>query len=541
MSSSNNSRFSIRLPIFLTLAVSAGILIGATMADGDTSKNNLFTGFQKFREILTYIERDYVDEVNTEKLVEEAIEGVLDNLDPHSVYIPAEDLEVAKSQLEGEFDGIGIEFNIVKDTIYVVAPLSGGPSEEVGLQSGDKIVKVDGEVVAGTNITNGDVFDLLRGPKGSEVEVSIKRNGQNSLIDYTIVRDKIPQYSIDVSYMVDDQVGYVKISRFSATTHDEFKSAVAELKKQGMQKLVLDLQNNPGGYMDRAVNIVDEMLADNKLIVYTEGKQSRFSTEARAYKDGMFEERPVIVLIDEGSASASEIVSGALQDNDRALIVGRRSYGKGLVQLPITLSDESELRLTISRYYTPSGRSIQKPYDDTDEYGTDILKRFEHGEFFHADSIEYNDSLKYKTLKGRTVYGGGGITPDYFVALDTSMNSAYLGKLSYSNTLREYTYQYVEDNRKKLERMGFDEYHDNFEVTDRMLDELIALGNKNKAPYNEEQFQRSKELIKIYVKAFIARGIWKSDGFYPIFNETNEIFQQALKLFPEAEKLVEPS
>lgn len=541
MSSSNNSRFSIRLPIFLTLAVSAGILIGATMADGDTSKNNLFTGFQKFREILTYVERDYVDEVNTEKLVEEAIEGVLDNLDPHSVYIPAEDLEVAKSQLEGEFDGIGIEFNIVKDTIYVVAPLSGGPSEEVGLQSGDKIVKVDGEVVAGTNITNGDVFNLLRGPKGSEVEVSIKRNGRSNLVDYTIMRDKIPQYSIDVSYMVNDKVGYVKISRFSATTHDEFKSAVAKLKKEGMQKLILDLQNNPGGYMDRAVNIVDEMLADNKLIVYTKGKQSRFSTEARAYKDGMFEKRPVIVLIDEGSASASEIVSGALQDNDRALIVGRRSYGKGLVQLPITLSDESELRLTISRYYTPSGRSIQKPYDDTDEYGTDILKRFEHGEFFHADSIEYNDSLKYKTLKGRTVYGGGGITPDYFVALDTSMNSAYLGKLSYSNTLREYTYQYVEDNRKKLERMSFDDYYDNFEVTDKMLDELIALGNKNKAPYNEEHFQRSKELIKIYVKAFIARGIWKSDGFYPIFNETNEIFQQALKLFPEAEKLVEPS
>lgn len=539
MSKIKNSDSQIRLPFLLALAVAAGILIGATMVDSSSPTNNLVNSYLKFKEILTYIQRDYVDEVNTDELVETAINKMLEKLDPHSVYIPAEELELAKSQLEGEFEGIGIEFNIFKDTIYVVAPLSGGPSEEVGLLSGDKIIEVDGKNVAGTGIDNQDVFDLLRGPKGSNVEVGVKRKGSDKLLHFNITRDKIPQESIDVSYMVDNEVGYIKVSRFAATTYDEFKKALAGLKDKGMKKLIIDLQGNPGGYMDRAINIVDELLAGNKLIVYTEGKQPRYNSEARAYKEGLFEKHPVIILLDEGSASASEIVAGALQDNDRALIVGRRSFGKGLVQMPIPLDDGSELRLTISRYYTPSGRSIQKPYGEGhNEYGMELLNRYKHGELFNADSIHFNDSLKFKTSKGRIVYGGGGIMPDYFVPLDTTdMSVDYLRKLTASNVFREYTLEYYEEHKSQLEKMSFEEYHKNFEVSDKMLNDLVKLAESADVPYKEQEFKESKDIIKNRVKALIARSAWGNEGAYPIFNEENDIFQQALKLFEEAEKL----
>lgn len=538
MSKTKNSDFQIRLPILLTLAVAAGILIGATMVDSGKTTNNLVSSYLKFKEILTYIQRDYVDEVNTDELVETAINKMLEKLDPHSVYIPAEELELAKSQLEGEFEGIGIEFNIFKDTIYVVAPLGGGPSEEVGLLSGDKIVEVNGEVVAGTGITNQDVFELLRGPKGSKVEVGVKRKGADELLHFNITRDKIPQESVDVSYMVDKETGYIKVNRFAATTYDEFKTALSDLKQKGMKKLILDLQDNPGGYMDRAINMADELISGNKMIVYTEGKQPRYDSEARAYKEGLFENYPVIVLINEGSASASEIVAGALQDNDRALIVGRRSFGKGLVQMPIPLEDGSELRLTISRYYTPSGRSIQKPYGKGyEEYSLDLLNRFKHGELFNADSIHFDDSLKYETSKGRVVYGGGGIMPDYFVPYDTTMNTEYLRKLSTSNIFRDYTMLYYEDHKNKLEKMDFQDYFKNFEVNDKMLNDLVKLAESAEVEYDQEEFNKSKHFIKNRVKALIARRAWGNKGAYPVFNETNEVFQQALKLFDEAEKL----
>lgn len=538
MSKIKNSGFQIRLPFLLALAVAAGILIGATMVDSSSPTNNLVNSYLKFKEILTYIQRDYVDEVNTDELVETAISKMLEDLDPHSVYIPAEELELAKSQLEGEFEGIGIEFNIFKDTIYVVAPLSGGPSEEIGLLSGDKIVEVDGKNVAGIGVDNQTVFKLLRGPKGSNVEVGVKRKGKDEILHFNITRDKIPQESIDVSYMVDNEVGYIKISRFAATTYDEFKRALIGLKDKGMKKLIIDLQGNPGGYMDRAINIVDELLAGNKLIVYTEGKQPRYNSEARAYKEGLFENQPVIVLLDEGSASASEIVAGALQDNDRALIVGRRSFGKGLVQMPIPLDDGSELRLTISRYYTPSGRSIQKPYGEGDEYGMDLLNRYKHGELFNPDSIHFNDSLKFQTAKGRIVYGGGGIMPDFFVPLDTTDISVdYLRKLTNSNVFREYTLEYYEEHKGELEKMSFDNYYKNFQVSDKMLSKLVKLGESAGVPYKETEFKQSKDIIKNRVKALIARSVWGNEGAYPVFNETNDIFQQALKLFDKAEKL----
>ncbi|MGF1635450.1 MAG: S41 family peptidase [Cyclobacteriaceae bacterium] len=526
------------MPLILALGLAAGILIGATVAEKDSGERSFLSSIMKFREIITYIDRAYVDEVNTDELVETAIVKMLEKLDPHTVYIPKKEAELSNVELKGEFEGVGIEFNILKDTIYVVAPIAGGPSEKVGLMSGDKIVSVDGENVAGIGINNMMVFDLLRGTKGTEVTVGIKRKSSPSILSFTIVRDKIPRTSVEVGYMLDNEIGYIKVARFAATTYDEFMEHLTALKKQGMKKLILDLQGNPGGYMDRAINIADEFLSDNALIVSQEGKEKRYNAEYRAYRKGIFEEGPIIVLIDEGSASGSEIVAGALQDNDRALIVGRRSFGKGLVQSPISLSDGSELRLTISRYYTPTGRSIQKPYDEgLSEYHLDQRKRMEHGEYFHADSIKFNDSLVYETKKGRTVYGGGGIMPDFFVPLDTTETTAYYAQLFYSNALREYTLAYYEQNKKTLEKMKFEDFRKNFEVSDAMLNDLVKTAESADVKLNQEELDKSKRLIKVIIKAQIARSVWKNEGYYPIINDANEIYQQALKLFDEAEKL----
>lgn len=534
MNEQKNSKLQTRLPLFISLGVAAGILIGATIANPSGSVENVNKGVTKLREILGYVNTSYVDEVDTEKLVEAAIENMLEELDPHTVYIPASEQKMAKSQLEGSFEGIGIEFDIFKDTLYVVSPINGGPSERAGLMTGDKIVKVDGNSITGTKLTYADVHKYLRGPKGSEVIITVKRkNGDQK--DFKIIRDKIPQYSVDVHYMIDTEVGYIKASRFSATTFDEFKEALTALQEQGMKRLVLDLQGNPGGYMNEAIEMADEMLSGDKLIVYTDGRQDKYDSEAKAYKTGSFEDGPLIVLIDEGSASASEIVAGALQDNDRALIVGRRSFGKGLVQMPIALSDGSELRLTISRYFTPSGRSIQKPISE--EYNQDFKTRFEHGEFFHADSIKFADSLKYKTASGRTVYGGGGIMPDLFVALDTAASSAYLNKLLGNNILREFSVKYFEKNKRELEKMGLESFIANFKVTDELLQQLVKMGEGNDVKFVQKDFSASKELLSVYLKAFIARSAWSNKGFYPIFNQTNEALQAALKVFDQAESL----
>ena len=535
-----NTKFQIRIPIILSIGLAAGILLGANIMNTESRDDSLITSLMKFREILTAVDKAYVDEVNTEDLVEMAITKMLEELDPHTVYIPAEEAKLSNDELKGEFDGIGIEFNVIKDTIYVVAPLSGGPSEKVGILAGDKIVKIDDETVAGVNISNRGVIDRLRGTRGTEVTVGIKRKGEAELIYFTIVRDKIPQFSVDVSYMIDNKTGYIKVSRFSATTYTEFVEAVQKLNDQGMKQLVLDLQSNPGGYMDRAVNMADELLGGDVVIVSQKGKEGRFNAEFRARKQGLFEEGPVIVLIDEGSASGSEIVAGALQDNDRALIVGRRSFGKGLVQQPIPLSDGSELRLTISRYYTPSGRSIQKPYNgDLKDYMEDQQNRFMHGEFFHADSIKFNDSLKYETRRGRVVYGGGGIMPDFFVPLDTSNNSSYLNKLFFSNAMREFTLKLQEKHEKRLKKMSFEQFKNEFEVTDEMLADLVKIGESVDVPYDEKGFTRSKSVIKLRTKAQLARSVWGNEGFYPIINENNEILNFARGLFDEAEKLAE--
>ncbi len=531
-----NTPYQVALPLVLCIGLAAGVFIGTSF---NTQKPSRDVGkdVQKLREVLTYIDTKYVDDIKTDKLVDESIRHLLSKLDPHSSYISASDRVFANEELRGNFDGIGVEFNIFQDTIVVVTALSGGPSEALGIRSGDKIIKVDGDNVAGIGVTTQDVMRLLKGPRGTEVLVTILRSGNREPLEFKIVRDKIPQYSIDVSYMVTNEIGYIKLNRFSATTRDEFAKALTKLKGMGMTKLILDLQGNGGGYMSMAIDLADEFLPADKKIVYTDGKDKRLNTDAKSTSRGNFETGDLIILVNEGSASASEILAGALQDNDRALIVGRRTFGKGLVQNPFDLSDGSELRLTISRYYTPSGRSIQKPYDDEQAYSLDIIERYKKGEFFHADSIKLNDSLTFKTLNGRTVYGGGGIMPDYFVPLDTSINSHYLNALYSSLSIFEYSFNYAQQNKESLESKGLDHFKTKFTVTDQMLNDLVALGQRNKVKPDYKDLQRNKKVFQLHVKAQIARRIWGNDGLFPIINETNEIFLQSIKLFDRIPEL----
>jgi|JI7StandDraft_1071085.scaffolds.fasta_scaffold00678_17 carboxyl-terminal processing protease len=536
MSEQKNTRYQISLPIILCLGLAGGIFIGASLNTKQTS-SEVGKDVQKLRDVLTYIDQKYVDDVKTDKLVDEAIQHLLAKLDPHSVYIPASDRVQANEDLRGNFDGIGVEFNIFQDTIVIISPLPGGPSEALGILSGDKIIQVDDKDVAGVGITSPDVMKALKGPSGTEVKVTILRTSSSEPLEFTIVRDKIPQFSLDVAYMVDPETGYIKISRFAATTYDEFSVALTKLKGRGMKKLVLDLQSNGGGYMEVAIQMADDFLSGGKKIVYTDGKDKDLNRNASSTNSGNFEEGDLIVLVNEWSASASEILAGALQDNDRALVVGRRSYGKGLVQNPFDLNDGSELRLTISRYYTPSGRSIQKPYDDEEEYSQDILSRYKKGEFFHADSIHFNDTLKYNTENGRTVYGGGGIMPDYFIPLDTTQNSHYLNELYSTTAIYEYAFKYAEKNKKTLEDKGFDAFYTKFNVTDEMLNDLVKLGQQKKLKPDYEELRLKKRLFQVHVKAQIARKVWGNEGLYPIMNETNEVFQQALRLFDRIPEL----
>jgi len=542
----NNTGFQIRLPLLLSLAIAAGIFIGANVfqngAVSVSGARGVSKNSKKFRDIISYIQRYYVDTVNTDDLTDFAIEQMLNKLDPHTTYIPAEDFEYSNSHLQGNFEGVGIEFNVFKDTVYVVSTVSGGPSEQVGIKAGDKIIKVGEETIAGVNISRRRVIDLLRGKKDTKVSVGVKRRNENDLLYFTVKRDEIPEYSIEVSYMIDENTGYIKINTFGAKTFDEFESSLSKLIDKGMERLIIDLRGNGGGYMHIATKIVDQLLADDKLIVYTDGKVDQYDEKINATEEGMFEKGPLVVLIDENSASASEILAGALQDNDRALIVGRRSFGKGLVQRPIELNDKSELRLTISRYYTPSGRSIQKPYSDEVDYEIDITERYEHGEFFSADSIAFDKSLRYETTSGRTVYGGGGIMPDYFVPLDTTYFTKYLTDLYANNLIVEYAYDYVSRNRGQLEEMGLEKFQEEMYIDQAILNEFIAFAEQGGVPYKEEQFLKSKSQIERGIRAWIARRIWREKGFYPIYNANDDIYQQAIRLMDRAadlERLVE--
>ena len=541
-----NDKATVRLPMMLGITLAGGMLIGATFFGGTKSLNNIGRGYTKYREILQLIENNYVDSVNTDDLVDYSITKMLEKLDPHTAYMNPQDAVAARSQLEGGFDGIGVEFNVYKDTVYVVTPLAGGPSETAGILSGDKILKADDTSLVGGKIENSAVFKALRGKRGTDVKLTILRKGDPQPKVFTITRDRIPTYSVDASYMIDAKTGYIKINRFSETTYDEFKTALAALKAQGMTQLMMDLRNNPGGYMDRATNIADEFISGNKLLVYTNGKDNRYDRKTYAHITGQFEDGPLVVLVDEGSASASEIVSGALQDHDRALIAGRRSFGKGLVQMPVTLSDGSELRLTISRYYTPSGRSIQKPYVPGHEgdYEKDLELRSKRGEYYIADSIKNDPKLKFKTDGGRIVYGGGGITPDYFIPRDSSWQTPYLIQLYGKNIVREFAMEYTNDNRKKLEKMPFAEFEKTVVINDEQMSRLVKDATSEGIKFNEKEYNRSKNYIRNQIKALVARSIYQKNNkggqnneFFRVIAQGDDTYQKALKLFDRADKL----
>lgn len=529
---SKNSSWGIRLPLFLSITLVVGILVGSWMS-GDKSLQGTLPLPEKLSEILTYIQQDYVDTVDVNDLTDFTITKLLEKLDPHTSYVPIKDLEMSHAQLEGDFEGVGIEFNIIKDTIYVISPIAGGPSEKAGILAGDKIVRIQDENVGGVGFTSADVFKRLRGKKGTEVKIGVVRNGSSEILYYTITRDKIPTYSVEVSYMIDAQTGYIKISRFAENTAAEFKDAVTQLKNKGMKQLMIDLRDNPGGYLNQATEIADEVLSGQKMIVYTDGKKDQYDREYKAFSTGLFEVGAIVILINEGSASASEIVSGAVQDHDRGIIVGRRSFGKGLVQEVKRLKDGSELRLTISRYYTPSGRCIQKPYekDKPEAYEDEVMERYSHGELFNKDSVKFNDTLQYKTAKGRTVYGGGGIMPDIFVPRDTSDYTVLLSGLFNKNIIREYTLDYYQKNKTQLEKYSFNEYQQSFQVSSPMFQELLRRATAVGIYYTNKDVERSRRSIETYVKAYIARSIWGNAGFYPIVNLNDEIYTEGIKAF----------
>jgi carboxyl-terminal processing protease len=542
----HNSPSVIRLPIIIAITLAAGVLLGSTFFSGGRKLTDVAKGYAKFREVLLLVENNYVDTVNTEELVDYSISKMLEKLDPHTAYFNSEEATAARSQLESGFDGIGVEFNIYNDTVYVVTPLSGGPSETAGILSGDRIISVNKEKLSGPGVSNAQVYKLLRGKRGTKVNLSIERVGLKDQMNFAVTRNRIPTYSVDAAYMVDQEIGYIKVSRFSETTFDEFKSALKTLKAEGLKKLVLDLRGNPGGYMERATSMADEFISGDKLLVYTEGKDPRYDRKTRSHVNGAFETGAIVVLVDEGSASASEILAGALQDHDRALIVGRRSYGKGLVQMPVKLSDGSELRLTISRYYTPSGRSIQKPYEKGkgEEYSQDLSHRYESGEFFNPDSIKLDKSKSFKTDGGRLVYGGGGIMPDIFVPRDTSMNSKYLFELYAKNIIREYGLKYANENRKRLEKQPFSEFLKSFEISGEMLSQLVKDASDAGIKFNETELKRSKPVILSQTKAIIGRYVWGrkqknglNNEIFQVLNPTDQIYIRSIESLGKASEL----
>ncbi|MCB0772205.1 MAG: PDZ domain-containing protein [Flavobacteriales bacterium] len=493
------------------------------------------TAATKLQALLYQIDNMYVDSVDDNKLVDKAIVSMLAELDPHSVYIPKEDLEQVNEPLKGNFEGVGIQFNIVRDTIYVVDAIAGGPSERVGIRAGDRVVSVNDSTVAGTGVKNADVIKLLRGPKGTKVNVGVIRQGETDLLDFTITRDKIPIYSIEASYMAAPGVGYIKVSRFGATTTKELTEKLDELKKQGMKDLILDLQGNGGGYLRSAIEMADQFLDDRKLIVYTEGRatprEDTYATDA-----GSFPKGHLVVMIDEGSASASEIVTGAMQDWDRAVVVGRRSFGKGLVQRPVMLPDGSAVRLTVSRYYTPSGRCIQKSYaDGLEAYRHDRIERLHDGELTNADSIHVRDTVKYYTNNKRVVYGGGGIIPDVFVPIDTTLSSAWFGQLVRKGITNTTALNYVDRNRSKLTRQyrTVDDFIAGFTVEADLEDLLQTQAMEAKIEPDSAGMARSKPLVDLRLKALIARDLWDTSAYWKVINSNNPVdrsYDEALKV-----------
>ena len=489
---------------------------------------------QKLLMVENIVNNLYVDNVDEEKIVENAVRGILENLDPHSSYSTKEETTSSQETMQGSFSGIGIQFNIQKDTLYVVQTIAGGPSEKVGILPGDRFIAVDDSIIAGRKLKNTDIMKRLRGPKGTKVNIKVKRGSNAELLEFRITRDDIPLNSIDAVYMADGKTGYIRLSRFAATSYKEFKDAITKLKKQGMQQLILDLTDNGGGYMQIAAQIANEMLNRGNLIVYTQGRKSP-RQNLNADGSGTFRTQKVVVMINQFSASASEILSGAVQDWDRGVVVGRRSFGKGLVQREFLLPDSSSFRLTIARYYTPSGRNIQKPYvkGDREDYDKDIIDRYNHGELQSADSIHFADSLKHTTLRlHRTVYGGGGIMPDVFVPLDTTQYTDYHRRLVAKGIIPQFALRYVDKNRADLKAQYPDaqKFIKEFTVSDEMLNNLVDAGKAEKVDFDKSQFAKSKEMLRTFVKAAIANDLFSTGAYFQIVNEQNDIYKEALSI-----------
>jgi len=522
-------------PLLVTLILISGIFIGYIL-NQNGSNSFAFSPLDKqskINEVLKLIQNDYVDTINEQELVEASLNEILHNLDPHSIYIPAKNFQNIEDEMLGNFDGIGVQYRIIDDSIVVIMPINGGPSAKKGIRAGDRIVGVEGDDITKEKMTNARVMKLLKGPKGSTVLLTIFRPSINDKLEFEIKRAKIPVYSIDIAYMVNSSVGYIKINRFSATTYDEFISKTDELKARGMQKLIVDLRDNGGGYLRAATNLCNDFLEDTTTIVFTIGK-NREKEVIRADKDTRLKNIDLQILINEYSASASEIVAGAIQDNDRGLIIGRRSFGKGLVQEQLAFSDKSAIRLTVARYYTPSGRCIQKSYQKGyKDYEADLMNRYSNDELINPDSIHFNDSLKYYTTAGKLVYGGGGIMPDIFVPIDTSSQYSYFNKIAGRGLIYKYSFDFIDGKRDHYiqKYRSAENFIEKFNVSDRMLSSIIKLADENGIEYNSNSYLYSKSSIKTRLKAFIGRGLFDNEAFYPILLSEDKTFLKAVKEF----------
>lgn len=530
----NNSLRNIFLPFLLAFSVVCGILIGFYLPkhNNEPRHTSIRPRSDKINSILNIIETNYVDSVNRNELVEAAIPAILKKLDPHTVYISAKDLIRANEPLQGNFEGIGISFSTLSDTIIIINTIANGPSEKAGLLAGDKIIYVNDSLIAGRGISDESIMSMLKGPRGTKVKVRIQRKTQDSLLTFNITRDKIPLVSLDVAYMVNQNTGFIKITNFALSTYDEFMKALSELKSQGMTQLIIDLRGNTGGIMEAAIEITQQFLKKDQLIVYTKGR-TQPKNEFKAKGNGAFETGNLVILIDETTASASEILAGAIQDNDRGTIIGRRSFGKGLVQEPVSFSDGSGMRLTVARYYTPSGRSIQKPYNDGfEEYYEDLNNRFNRHEFESSDNIQFSDSLKFTTNSGRIVYGGGGIMPDKFVPYDTSMLSPYF--LRVRPLIYQYALKYTENNREKL--IGYTNPKELGQYLDKqkLLEGFTDFANKNSIRPDPEGLRISGNYILVQLKGYIARNILDNKGAYPLWEQIDNTLKYAINFLNDS-------
>ena len=536
-----------RIAIIAITILSVLSLNAQALQDTDTKKVNMIQFFQylqgikdkeavlKYITAMAYIENLYVDSVDTQKITEASLKGMLEKLDPHSTYATPKEVKEFKEPLDGAFDGIGVQFNILEDTLIVIQPVIKGPSEKVGVIAGDRIITVNDTAIAGVKMSKEEIMKRLRGPKGTKVKLGILRSGIKDMLYFTVTRDKIPVKSIDAVYMIRPQIGYIRIGSFGATTYSEFAEGLKDLKKKGMRDLIIDLEDNGGGYLQAAVEIANEFLASNELIVYTKGRVIQ-RQEFKANGNGMMQDGKVVILTNEFTASAAEIVSGAIQDQDRGIIIGRRTFGKGLVQRPVDLPDGSMIRLTVAHYYTPSGRCIQKPYKkgEKEAYAHDLDNRFKRGEFTNADSIHFADSLKFETLKQhRTVYGGGGIMPDYFVPLDTTRYTAFHKQLAAKQIILNSNLKYMDKNRAQLKKQyrTFEDFNEKYQVPESYINSIFEEGKKNKIePKDEKEKQKTLEYLCPQLKALIARDLWDLTEYFRIWNENSDIIKKALEV-----------